>query len=447
MFASGQIFLDFSLPNATTWFYFSALLAVGFFFKFSRFLSIRNLDVVTIYLLVPGLLLLLENAHYWYGFLWLMAVSAYFFLRCFWDLALVRRPALTANLNLSGSCWMAAALLVSLVAVAARQPGDDVNPVHSGTAQVKQAQIQAERMTGEVASQIGGPESDNLDVRFFVGRSLTVICHVAIAIGLIVVGLRHFQDKRAGVAAATFYLLLPYSYLLLPFNPLQVGQWDEVWPMALIVWAVAAYRMPTVAGLLIGLATGTVYFPVFVLPAWLSFYGRRGAGRFAAACLLTVLLCLSSVLALSLSQGAWVRSLSSALSLSDWQPWSEPQPGTPGFWNVVPGAWAYRLPVFVAYGAFVIGTAFWPRPKNLGHLLALSAAVFIGIQFWFADQGGVHVFWYLPLLLLIIFRPNLSDRLPPIIQPEKDWARRWGRKLGRFTLWLLQVPNPPVQVG
>jgi hypothetical protein len=128
MFASGQIFLDFSLPNATTWFYFSALLAVGFFFKFSRFLSIRNLDVVTIYLLVPGLLLLLENAHYWYGFLWLMTVSAYFFLRCLLDLALVRRPALTANLNLSGSCWMAAALLVSLVAVAARQPGDNVNP-------------------------------------------------------------------------------------------------------------------------------------------------------------------------------------------------------------------------------------------------------------------------------------------------------------------------------
>jgi hypothetical protein len=447
MIASGQIFLEFNLPNATTWFYFSALLAVGFFFKFSRFLSILNLDVVTIYLLVPGLLLLLENDHNWYGFLWLMIVSTYFFLRCLLDLALVRRPALTANLNLSGLCWLAAALLISLIAVAARQPGDDVNPVHSGTAQVKQAEIQAERMTGEVASQIAGPESDYLDVRFLVGRSLTVICHVAIAIGLIVVGLRHFQDMRAGVAAATFYLLLPYSYLLLPFNSLQVGQWYHVWPMALIVWAVAAYRKPTVAGILMGLATGTVYFPVFALPAWLSFYGRRGAGRFGAACLLTVVLCLSSVMALSSFEGAWPRGLYSALSLAEWQPWTEPQPGTPGFWNVVPGAWAYRLPVFIAYGALVINTAFWPRPKNLGHLLALSAAVFIGIQFWYADQGGVHVFWYLPLLLLIIFRPNLSDRLPPLIQPENDWVRRWARRFGRLTLWLLQVPNPPIQVG
>src|ERR1019366_10517684 len=49
-------FLDFNLPNATTWFYFSFLLAVALFFKFSRLLSMRNLDVVMIFLLVPGLL-------------------------------------------------------------------------------------------------------------------------------------------------------------------------------------------------------------------------------------------------------------------------------------------------------------------------------------------------------------------------------------------------------
>src|SRR5436305_14893525 len=58
-----MIFLDFNLPNATTWFYFSALLAVALFFKFSRFLSVRNWDVVTIFLLVPGLLILQEARH------------------------------------------------------------------------------------------------------------------------------------------------------------------------------------------------------------------------------------------------------------------------------------------------------------------------------------------------------------------------------------------------
>src|SRR5256885_14692325 len=58
MGAPESVFLDFNLPNATTWFYFSFLLAVALFFKFSRLLSVRNWDVVTLFLLVPGLLLI-----------------------------------------------------------------------------------------------------------------------------------------------------------------------------------------------------------------------------------------------------------------------------------------------------------------------------------------------------------------------------------------------------
>src|SRR5436309_14624812 len=60
MVAFTSIFLDFQLPNATTWFYFSLLLAVALFFKFTRFLSVRNWDVLTLFLLVPGLLLIQE---------------------------------------------------------------------------------------------------------------------------------------------------------------------------------------------------------------------------------------------------------------------------------------------------------------------------------------------------------------------------------------------------
>src|SRR5271165_4656750 len=55
-----NIFFDFNLPNSTTWFYFSWLLAMALFFKFSRLLSVRNWDIVTLFLLVPGLLFLQE---------------------------------------------------------------------------------------------------------------------------------------------------------------------------------------------------------------------------------------------------------------------------------------------------------------------------------------------------------------------------------------------------
>src|SRR5437870_11482725 len=55
-----SIFFDFNLPNATTWFYFSLLLALALFFKFTRLLSVRNWDVLLLFLLVPGFLLLQE---------------------------------------------------------------------------------------------------------------------------------------------------------------------------------------------------------------------------------------------------------------------------------------------------------------------------------------------------------------------------------------------------
>ena len=61
MGAPESVFLDFNLPNATTWFYFSGLLAVALFFKFTRLLSVRNWDVLSLFLLVRGLLLLLES--------------------------------------------------------------------------------------------------------------------------------------------------------------------------------------------------------------------------------------------------------------------------------------------------------------------------------------------------------------------------------------------------
>ena len=85
-------------------------------------------------------------------------------------------------------------------------------------------------------------------------------------------------------------------------------------------------------------------------------------------------------------------------------------PTARGVWQGV--YWVYRLPVFIAYIAFVVTTLFWPAPKNLGHVIALSAAVLIGIQFWCADNGGVYVLWYLPFLLLLAFRPNLSAAQP-----------------------------------
>ncbi len=435
-----MIFLNCELPNATTWFYFSLLLAVALFFKFSRLLSVRNADVVSLFLLVPGLLLVQEQTYWWWGYLTLLGGSAFLLTRCLVDLALVQRPALGPNLTPGGLAWMAAALFVCLVAVTvsrqrpAPEAGDS-EPVLPYKASVTAASV--------VRQQAEANNVDDFDAGLWVGRGLAVLCHLLIVAGLIVVGWRHFQDAHAGMAAATFYLLLPYTAA-------HFGQWYHVWPMALVVWAVVAYRKPTLAGLLLGLAAGTVYFPVLIFPVWCGFYRGRGAGRFTSAFVLASGLCLAVTGLLLWMDGDLLSRIDSLRWMSAWKPWLTPDgTGAQSFWKGMPWAWAYRLPVFVASTALVVSTAFWPTPKNLAHVLALSAAAIISVQFWYANQGGAYVLWYLPLVLLLVFRPNLSDRRPSPINRETDWLFRLGRLTlrlaGRLARLVGRLIGPPAQ--
>jgi hypothetical protein len=46
-------------------------------------------------------------------------------------------------------------------------------------------------------------------------------------------------------------------------------------------------------------------------------------------------------------------------------------------------------------------------------LLAQNTMMLAAIQWWLADRGGIHVLWYLPLLLLVVFRPGTVSVLPP----------------------------------
>jgi hypothetical protein len=315
-----------------------------------------------------------------------------------------------------------------------------------------------------------------------VDRGLTLLCHLLIVVGLVLVGWRHFEDLHAGMAAATFYLLLPYTFLLAPSAELGMGRWDHAWPMALMVWAVLAYRLPTLAGGLLGVAAGSVFFPALTFPVWFSFYRRRGAGRFALAFVVAAGVCLAAISGLLWRNGGLSRSLQSAWNLSDWQPWKPPRPEARGLWKAStegrkagtsrpvaeqpaagqkkagqPGHaghvpeesagvnWVYRIPVFIAYLAFVLATAFWPAPKNLAHVLALSAAVLIGTQLWYGDRGGIYVLWYLPFLLLVIFRPNLAACQPA--PPSGDLLARLGRKLVRALRRLLHLPEPAAPTG
>lgn len=455
MFAS--IFLDFSLPNAATWFYFSFLLANAVFFRFDRLLTLRNWDIITLYLLVPGLLLLQEAhaikasvpAEYragiapsaWLdaertpndfeaaiersndllliGYVWLIVGTAYLFGRCLFDLGLERRPAIGSNLNLPGLICLGGALVVALTAVAIRRMPDSPQQIGRGPVALTKVKDGA---TAVVESQSVGEAHDRTTTLVWIERIVTIALHLAVVAALILIGSVHFHDPTTGVGMGCLYLLLPYTAY-------HVAQVHHVWPAAFVVWAILAYRRPIYSGAILGVAAGTAFFPFLLFPLWMGLYRDRGSSRFAFGFLVASGLSLAATAATLLLSGQLGEHVRSTFSLSDWQPWRAPH--TEGLWQG--SHWAYRLPVFIAYLAFVALTAFWPTPRHLGQVIAQSAAVLIGVQFWYADQGGVYVLWYLPLLLLMVFRPNLTDVRPPVAAPmEFGWMRRLRRLFDWF---------------
>ncbi|MCI0682332.1 MAG: hypothetical protein L0Y71_09525 [Gemmataceae bacterium] len=472
-----SIFLDFNLPNATTWFYFSFLLAISLFFKFGRLVSMRNWDVITIFLLVPGLMVIqatrpspvVATPHHavlqiartvgqgaggtlpagpgavasaaelattrdpalmpmywvWLGYLWLMIGSAYLFCRCLYDLALVQRPALAPNLSFGGLAFLAVAMLSCLIAVAFRPTERET----FAPLKVEEVKVPAKPVGPETATLALAREW--IEPRWWLNRGSAVTCHLAVVVGLVLIGRRHFQDATAGMAAATFYLMLPYTGMF-------VGQVHHILPMAMVVWALVVYPWPVLAGFLLGLATGTAYFPALLLPIWIGFYWGRGVGRFVLAFVAAVSATMAAIGLMLWIDGSLEASLQAVRLDPAWQPWKVPH--TESFWTGIHAA--YRIPVFVAFVVFVLATAVWPWPKNLSQLLALSTAAIIGIQFWYADQGGVYVLWYLPLLVLLVFRPNVADRRPPEINPETDWLTRFRRAVVRTALRSPRAPEP-----
>ena len=48
-------------------------------------------------------------------------------------------------------------------------------------------------------------------VHIATARTMAILSHMAVVVGMVLIGYRHFDNIRTGIAAATLYLLLPYT--------------------------------------------------------------------------------------------------------------------------------------------------------------------------------------------------------------------------------------------
>ncbi len=430
-----------------TWFYLSLLLIVAVFFRFNRILSLRNLDLALLLLIAPGLLLVQHGSSY--GHVWLFVVTGCWLIRLFSDSFWKRRPLLEQNLNSAGMAFLAVSVFVLLVSKALTDelPTGTVETVRRADELVKRhdtTQEQSETkevQAGPTASLLTAPvvaasglmvpegspkeeEDRSTTVEKVAARTTAVLAHLAVVLGLWLLGKRLFGDANSGLAMATLYLLLPCTAI-------DVGRVNHVLPAALIVWAFVCYRNPLIAGGLMGLACGTLLFPLFLLPLWAVFYGKQGAGRFALSLGLVAAVLIASLLLTSADSNSFTQQI---LGSIDWSSLTLDAKPVEGFWEEYP---VYRIPVIVAFFVMLLTLTFLPREKNLEHLLGHSTAIVVGTQLWYPQQGGAYVLWYLPLLMAVVFRPKLTSQTPPVIVPAPSEEKQLAMPVRVLTgmLW------------
>jgi len=418
--------------NELTWFYLSLLLIVSVFFRFNRIFSLRNLDLALLLSIAPALLYARQEGDL--GTVSIFAVTGLLLVRVLCDPMFTRRPRLPLNMNSAGLAFLCCSAVAFLMSKVVTEP-PAVSTVHEmqtaldpssngkpeGEAEAPPVAVKPPTNPENLAVKAGpgtrwiyrliapssvvAAEAAGADLTFSAERiaaqTMTILAHMAIIAGLLFIGSRHFGDLQLGLAMATLYLLLPCTAY-------EVGEVNHVVPTALIVWAVAAYRHPRASGTLLGFACGTLVFPIFLIPLWFSFYGRRQGWRFLQmACIPVMLFLLGYVL----SAPDWETMKREIVTQMDWSIFSVHDRENNGFWSIYPAA--YRISIFAAFIVLIAIVTIWPQNKDLGHLIASSTAIIMGVQFWYPDQAGVYVLWYLPLLLMVVFRPWLTHLLPP----------------------------------
>jgi hypothetical protein len=492
-----EFLFQYTPIHPTTWVYLSSLLLVGVFFKFGRFWSVRNVDLVLLILLAPGLLTVhlgeerfeqeqlaaniteeeageeldasdelagnsssglaetpqvvpssedLDDAStpeaaaedadrlsgervMLIGYLWLLGVLLLFLVRLLLDSTMVRRPLLEPNLSAGGLAFIGGSLFVFLMANVVSSPVADDDLMGARSAE----QLLQGVASPDVAASLQrhGPghalllsipslattpldwkDARKTNLRYArTAKVMAVLSHLAIIVGIVAVGYQHFSNIKAGIGVATLYLMMPYTSLM-------TGKVDHVLPGALLVWAILAYRRPFAAGSLIGLAVGAAYYPLFLLPLWISFYWQRGLMRFLSGTITTIVISVLSLIFVSNNFGAFIENVQQMFAI--WRPEFNTE-NLLGVWRL---GWnpTWRFPVFTAFLAICGSFCFWPPQKNLGTLLSCSAAVMVATQFWHGYGGGMYMAWFLPLTLLTIFRPNLEDRVALSVLGE-GWFR------------------------
>ena len=199
-------------------------------------------------------------------------------------------------------------------------------------------------------------------------------------------------------------------------------------PTACVLLALALVGRPFLAGSVLAIGAGVLFYPAFFFPLWAGwfFWRKRGVVQFISGFTLTGLaigllvffgtrtsegesamgLFLQSTL--EHQEGTGAKEYGSSL-LSFWGT----HPELAGFWQTpFFGDSSLFKPTFLGFGGLALLGFVLARGRDVARLAALTAMLGAAVQLWKTHAAGTYVEWYLPLLLIAIYaRPELVPGL------------------------------------
>ena len=410
--------------NKPTWLYLSCILSFTLYFRFARLFSLRNLDLLLLLSISPAIMFIILSPKLLMGQIWLIVSTSLVMIRVFFDPYMVRRPKIEPNLNPSAMMFLGICAFVfiavqaingptSATTAAAVREAEQILDGHSGELSkvtTDDEKIQTGPATPLIATTvvttskqlvIGEDSKRGADGLNYAGRiaarMISILTHFSIIFALYLISRWHFLDKQLGISMGLLYLILPCT----AYN---VGELHHVLPTALLLWALVFHKSPLTVGILVGLACSTMFFPLFLIPLFVTFYAKKGWLNYVIGFSSVWLVMLTTMLFLSIDSMTVLRQMLGAI---DWSilSFSSPRQDVGVFKFLLHPA--YRIPVFTLFILLTINSAVTCYHCSFDKLISQICLIIVGIQFWYPQNGGFYVLWYLPLLLMLVFRPRL----------------------------------------
>jgi len=408
---------------------------------FKNIFSLRNLDIILLYSLCPFLNVIWQNLKIAYT--GLFAVTFLFFLRCIAGAWMCGKPPSQRDAIFKRAALFVLILTILFhIQITYERPMDDsglwsaigasywqksgnlpygtefghmgvygplLYAAHIPANLIFPPKVSFNKTTGSVEFD----EYHQFDMRS--AQSAVLVFDLLAILALYLFG-KKYADTSTGLLLALVFALNPYV--------IGTGsgglQWtSHIAAIPLVVFALVYISRPLLAGLLLGVGCGMLFYPIFLFPLWLGFYikstGRKDALKFIAGFALVGIVCLVMIMVLTEPGGEYTDLSPIKAFLSDTviQQQFRKGYGTSdfSFWGQYPdiSKWA-KAPAGILFLLFCLVVGFMPRRIDIKRLVVLTAAVLVATQFVQSHGGGSYIGFYIAPFVITLFGLNGHTR-------------------------------------